>query len=160
MITESGSVDCKAAVLCCWKHLVEVSSLFSGCDSGAGGVGGGLMCSSTFLQWGCMCTHARHFKRVSVCLFPSYQSLSVQAILGGGGVCGGGVIGQGAPAARSRPTLQQILQLSGNAAGESCVDPRVGARVQTGQQHQDSEGHSLVWWVGVPRCPKLDDEER
>lgn len=101
MITDSSPVDCKAAVLCCWKHLVEVSSLFSGCDSGAGGVGDEVVCSGTFLQRGRMCTHARHFKRVSVCLFPSYQSLSVQAILGGGSVCGGGVIVQGAPAARS-----------------------------------------------------------
>ncbi len=82
-------------------------------------------------------THACLFRHVSAC-----QSPSVQAVLGGGGVCGGGVVVQGAPAARSRPTVQQVLQLSGHAAGESCVDPWVGARVQTGQQHQDSEGHS------------------
>lgn len=36
--------------------------------------------------------------------------------------------------------MQQILQLSGHAAGESRVDPRVGAGVQAGQQHQDGEG--------------------
>lgn len=69
------------------------------------------------------------------------QSLSVQAVLGGGGVCGGGVVGQGAPAVGSCPALQEVLQLSRHAAGESCVNPRVGARVQIAQQHQDSEGH-------------------
>lgn len=79
-----------------------------------------------------------------MCRFPSRRSLSVQAVLGGGGVRGGGVVVQGAPAARPRPTLQQVLQLSGHAAGERRVDPRVGARVEAGEQHQDGEGHSCT----------------
>lgn len=83
-------------------------------------------------------------KCVTVCLFPSRRPLSVQAVLGGGGVRGGGVIVQGAPAARARPTLQQVLQLHGHAARERCVDPRVGARVEAGEQHQDGEGHSCT----------------
>lgn len=77
--------------------------------------------------------------RVSVSSAPVPSVLSV---LGAGGVCGRGVVGQGAPAAESCPTVDQVLELCGYTAGESRVDPRVGARVQTGQQHQDSEGHS------------------
>lgn len=57
----------------------------------------------------------------------SHQSLSVQAVLSGGGVCGGGVIWQRASAAWSGSTVQQVLQLSGHAAREGYVDPRVGA---------------------------------
>lgn len=75
-------------------------------------------------------------------------------------MCGGGVIRQGAPATRSGPTMQKVLQLSGHAAGEGCVDPWVGARVQTGQQHENGESHSLVWRVRVPCCPELDDKKR
>lgn len=78
------------------------------------------------LATGRVCTRACLFKHVTVCHSLSHQSLSVQAVLGGGGVRGGGVIRKGAPAAGSRPTLQQALQLSGHAAGESCVDPWVG----------------------------------
>ena len=89
------------------------------------------------------CAPAHAFSNMSLCA-PVFLliSLSVQAVLGGGGVCGGGVVGQGAPAAGSRPTMQQVLQLPGHAAGERRVDPRVGARVQTGEQHQDGEGHA------------------
>lgn len=105
----------------------------------------------------CTCIHAC---LLETCPSASHQSLSVQAVLGGRGVCSGGVIGQRAPAAGSGPAVQQALQFSGHAAGEGCIDPWVGARVQTGQQHQDSKGHPLDWRVGVPRCPKLDDEER
>lgn len=75
------------------------------------------------------CNRACLVKYVTVRLLPSYQSLSVQAVLGGGGVRGGGVVRQGAAAAGPRPAVQQILQLSGHAAGERRVDPRVGAGV-------------------------------
>lgn len=61
-----------------------------------------------------------------------HQRLSAQVVLGGGGVCGGGVVRQGAAAAGPRPAVQQVLELSGHAAGERRVDPRVGARVQIG----------------------------
>lgn len=76
--------------------------------------------------------------------FPVSSSpvLSVLGVLGGGGVCGCGVVWQGAPAANSRPTAEQVLKLSGHAAGKRRVDPRVGARIQAGQQHQDGEGHA------------------
>lgn len=40
---------------------------------------------------------------------------------------------------RSSTTEQQQSQLRGDAAGEGRVDPGVGARVQTGQQHQQGE---------------------
>lgn len=73
---------------------------------------------------------------------------------------GGRVIWQRAPAARSGPTVQQFLQLSGHTAGEGCVDPWVGAGVQTGKKHYDGKGHSLVWSVWIPRCPKLNGKER
>lgn len=76
---------------------------------------------------------------IAACLLPSRWSLSVQAVLGGGGVRGGGIVGQGAAAAGPRAAVQQVLQLSGDAAGERRVDPRVGAGVQAGQQHQDGE---------------------
>lgn len=36
---------------------------------------------------------------VAACLLPPHQSLSVQAVLGGGGVRGGGIVRQGAAAA-------------------------------------------------------------
>lgn len=126
MITDREPVD-STAVLCHWKHLVEVNALCSQA----------VMLEVVVVVLSCvqqhvlatqsMCTHARLFKHVSVCLFLSHHSLSVQTVLGGGRVCGGGVVWQGTSAATSRPTLQQVLQLSGHAAGESCVDPRVGA---------------------------------
>lgn len=41
MITDRGPVD-STAVLCCWKHLVEVRTLCSeALDAGGGGGGGG-----------------------------------------------------------------------------------------------------------------------
>lgn len=134
VITDRGPVD-STAVLCCWKHLVEVSTLRQRQRWPS-------RAQQHALATGRVCTHACLFKHVTVCHSQSHQSLSVKAVLGGGGVRGGGVIGKGAPAAGSRPALQQTLQLSGHAAGESRVDPRVGTRVQTGQQHQDGEGHS------------------
>lgn len=75
---------------------------------------------------------------------PPWRCPSIQAVLGGGGVRGGGVVRQRAPAARSGATLQQVLQLPGHTAGERSVDPRVGARVEAGEQHQDGEGHSCT----------------
>lgn len=44
-----------------------------------------------------------HAFRACLCVSrsPAHQSLSVQAVLGGGGVCGGRVVRQGAPASRS-----------------------------------------------------------
>ena len=67
---------------------------------------------------------------------------SVDAVLGGGGgVCGGGVVRQGPAARRPPATAQQSVHLPRHAAGEGRVDPRVGAGVQAGQQHQDGERH-------------------
>lgn len=80
-----------------------------------------------------MCVYAPTISTyVCVSLFLSHLSLSVQTVLGGGGVCGGGVVRQGASSIRSQPTVHKVLQLSGYAAGESCVYPGVSARVQTG----------------------------
>lgn len=50
-------------------------------------------------------------------------------------MCGAGVSGGGATAL----TEHQEAELWGNAAGEGGVDPGVGARVQTGQQHEQGE---------------------
>lgn len=54
-------------------------------------------------------------------------------------MCGAGVSGGGASALRPPATEQQEAELRGNAAGEGGVDPGVGARVQTGQQHEQGE---------------------
>lgn len=136
VITDRGPVD-STAVLYCWKHLVEVNMLCS--QAATLEVMVAELCTTARPCNGPTCIRACLFQ---ICLYLFHQSLSVQAVLGGGGVCGGGVVGQGAPAASSWPALQQVLHLSGHAAGESCVDPWVGARVQTGQQHQDGECHA------------------
>lgn len=54
---------------------------------------------------------------------------------------GTGVFGQGAPAGNSRSAMQKGQKFMRDAAGEGCVDPRICAGVQAGQQAKDSEGH-------------------
>lgn len=123
MITDRGPVD-RTAVLCCWKHLVEVSALCS--QAATLEVAVVVLCATARPCNGRACT-LYVFSNMLLCVRLHLISLSVQAVLGGGGVCGGGVVRQGAPAASSGPTVQQVLQLSGHAAGESCVNPWVGA---------------------------------
>lgn len=73
--------------------------MFSAWDAGGGG-GSGVVCD------GDPCTHECLLEHVSVSVCASLcQDASVEAVLGGGGVCGGGVVGQGASAAGSRPTV-------------------------------------------------------
>lgn len=67
----------------------------------------------------------------------------VDTVLGGDWcVCGGGVVGQRATAWGGHVASQQSKQLTGHAAGKSCVDPGIRAWVQAGQQHQDCEGNA------------------
>ena len=84
-------------------------------------------CVACVSMWRCVC----QFVEVCVSL---WRCVSVC-----GGVCGGGVVGERAPALCVSLAEQQKAQLWRHAAGEGRVDPGVGARVQTGQQHEEGK---------------------
>lgn len=99
VITDRGPVD-GTVVLCCWKHLAEVSTLCSQATTLE--VVAAELCPTASPWNSRLSIHAYLFQTcLSECLFLSHLCLSVRSVLGGGGVCGGGVVGQGAPAARS-----------------------------------------------------------